>query len=522
MAKIVMDPISRIEGHLSVELDVADGSVASAHVRGDMFRGFEKILIGRNPFDAVQITQRICGVCPISHGITSSRTVESGCGITPNRNGMLLRNLTLAANFLQSHILHFYHLAALDYIDITAVARYTGGDKGLNSVKAWVLEEIRKKKDGPYATTAGAPFLPRYEGEGIYITDDAFNLTAIAHYVQALDIRMKAHRLTALLAGRVPHAIGLVPGGLTGVPDAAGIDEAKRLLEEIETFVNTAYYPDIVVLAKTIGDGGAVGRFDDFMSYGEFPENTGGTGRYFPRGIVTGKTAATVNEKNITEQVAHSRYSSPSDMHPSRGETEAQVEKSSAYSWLKAPRYSGKPLEVGPLARIIVGYMAGHTDIVREVGALTAELNVGLTHLTTAVGRHAARMIECRLLCTRAKSWLGQLSSGDMPRVECAIPDSGDGVGMGEAPRGALGHWISIREGKIGRYQCVVPTTWNASPRDDNGTPGPIEQALVGTPIRDAHNPIEAARIIRSFDPCIACAVHAVEGGKNMARFRVC
>jgi Ni,Fe-hydrogenase I large subunit len=522
MAKLVIDPISRIEGHLSVELDVDGGRVRSARTRGDMFRGFEQILAGRNPFDAVQISQRICGVCPISHGIESSRCVETACNVRPNKNGRLLRNLALASNYLQSHILHFYHLAALDYIDITAVLKYSGNDAKLNYLKAWAASEIAQRKAGVDAMTACAPFLPRYEGAGFYITDTAFNIEAIAHYVTALDMRMKAHRLVAIFAGRVPHAIGLVPGGVTKTPDKETLFEARRILSEISEFVNSSYVPDVVALAKALAGYADLGRYGDFLAYGEFPDGPETGDLYFPRGIVSAGRKMQFDASKITEQVLYSRYSSPSGLHPSEGRTEPAPDKADAYSWIKAPRYDGRPMEVGPLARMMVGYSYGNADIRREIDTLASQLGVTVPQLQSAIGRHAARAVESKLLCKKAFAWLDEVDVNESPRFECQVPDVGEGAGLGEAPRGALGHWISIRNGAIDRYQCIVPTTWNASPRDDGGTPGPIEQALVGAPVADVKNPIEPSRIVRSFDPCIACAVHCLRPGGEIARFRVC
>jgi Ni,Fe-hydrogenase I large subunit len=520
MSRIVIDPISRIEGHLSIELDVDGGKVNSARVRGDMFRGFEKILVGRNPFDAIQIAQRICGVCPVSHGIESARCVENACGTTPNKNGRLLRNLALASNYLQSHILHFYHLAALDYIDITAILTYTGNDVKLRNLKAWAQSELAGPKAGIDAMTACAPFLPRYEGAGFYIQDTDFNIAAIAHYIKALDMRMKAHRLVALFVGRIPHAIGLVPGGVTKTPDKETIAEAGHILREISDFVTTAYLPDVTALAKVLANYCEWGRFDDFLAYGEFPEGPEIRDLYFPRGIVSGGKKVQFDPSKITEQVLYARYGSPSGLHPSQGRTEPKVDKTDAYSWIKAPRYDGKPMEVGPLARLMVGYASGNTDIKQEIDGLTARLGLTVSQLQSSIGRHAARAIESKLLCKKAFAWLDEIDIGDPPRLDCRIPDSGEGAGLGEAARGALGHWISIKNGKIERYQCVVPTTWNASPRDDGGIPGPMEQALVGVPVSDGKNPIEPSRIVRSFDPCLACAVHCVRDREGKTRAR--
>ena len=234
MAKVVLDPITRIEGHLSLELDVQGGVVVDAKSRGDMFRGFEKILQGRNPLDANQITQRICGVCPVSHGLASSKCLDDAFGIEPNNNGRVLRNLAFAANYLQSHIIHFYHLAALDFVDITALLQYKGSDKGLVNLKAWAANELKVKKGRADALTAVGPFLPRYEGKDFYIKDVDTNIDAIAGYVKALDMRIKAHKMCALFVGRMPHAIGLVPGGVTQVPTKDKIKEYRNFLKKLK------------------------------------------------------------------------------------------------------------------------------------------------------------------------------------------------------------------------------------------------------------------------------------------------
>jgi Ni,Fe-hydrogenase I large subunit len=356
----------------------------------------------------------------------------------------------------------------------------------------------------------------------LYIRDAAFNIAAIAHYVKALDIRMKAHRLVATFAGRVPHAIGLVAGGVAKTPDTASLQAAGKILAEISDFVNTAYVPDVVELAKMLPGYTAVGRFREFLAYGEFPDGPEANEPYFPRGIVTAGKRASLDPAKITEQVLNARYSSASNLHPSQGKTQPQPDKQGAYTWVKAPRYNGRPMEVGPLARVMVGYVSGNADIKKEVDALASALGITIGQLQSAIGRHAARAIEAKLLCTKIPQWLESIDTGEKPRSECEIPDTGEGVGLAEAPRGALGHWISVKNGKINRYQCIVPTTWNASPRDDNGTPGPMEQALVGASVTNEKNPMEPARIVRTFDPCLACAIHSVKAGKEIPGVRVC
>ena len=521
MAKVLLDPITRIEGHLSIELDVQNGRVVDAKSKGDMFRGFEMILKGRNPVDANQITQRICGVCPVSHGIASSKCLDGAFGIVPNKNGRLLRNLVLSANYLQSHILHFYHLAALDYVDITAILKYNGSDKKLLGLRDWAKNELEVKKNRQDAVTAVAPFLPRYEGD-FYIKDQDLNIAAIAHYVEALDIRLKAHQMVTLFGGRAPHLIGLVPGGVTQVPTRSGIRQYKKLLKQVEEFINDIYVNDIIAVAKAYSDYFKIGRYTNFLSYGVFEENAEQTEFFFKRGVFDGKKLQEFNSDKIREQVRFARYNSGSNLHPYQGQTNPDPHKGGAYTWLKAPRYENMPMEVGPLARVVVNYLGGNESVKKEVDALLKVFNADIDVVFSTLGRHASRAIECKLLCQRMYEWLDELEVGAMPRSTYEIPDKGQGEGLTEASRGALGHWIIIEDKKIANYQCVVPTTWFCGPRGDDGKLGPVEQALLGTPISDPKNPIEAARVVRSFDPCIACAVHVVEGDKEIGTFKIC
>jgi len=521
MAKVLLDPITRIEGHLSVEVDVQDGKVAEANCRGDMFRVYESILRGRNPVDANQITQRICGVCPVPHGLASSKCCDAAFGIKPNKNGRILRNLVLGANFLQSHIIHFYHLAALDFVDIIAILTYNGSDPQLLAVKAWVKDEIKTKKGRADAVTTAAPFLPRYEGD-FYIKDTDLNVAATQHYLKALDIRLKAHKMVACFGGRVPHLIGLVPGGVTQRPTQPLIDEYKKNLKEVEAFVNEVYINDVIAVAKAYPDYFGLGGFANLLSYGVFEGDEDYKTFLLQRGVITGGKAEAFNPDHITEQVRYARYSSPSGLQPLQEETTPDFDKADAYTWLKAPRYNGLPMEVGPLPRVVVSYMSGNQAVKKEVDTLLALFNADVKALYSVLGRHAARAIESKLICQQLWNWLDELDVDGSPRTSYDIPDNGQGGGFVEAPRGALGHWIVVEGKKIANYQAVVPTTWFCGPRDDKGVPGPVEQALVGAPVSDSKNPIEVARIVRSFDPCIACAVHVVEGDREIGRFRIC
>jgi Ni,Fe-hydrogenase I large subunit len=521
MAKILIDPITRIEGHLSIEIDVQNGKIVDAWSIGDMYRGFERIFVGRNPLDATQLTQRICGVCPISHGIASSKCLENAFGIKPNNNGRILRNLMIGANYLHSHLIHFYHLAALDYVDITALLKYTGGDSKINNLKEWAKNELSVKKNRADAITAVAPFLPRYEGD-FYIKDVDANIEAIAGYVKALEMRMKAHKMVAAVGGRIPHAISLVAGGATQVPNRTMIKEYKKNLREVEKFINQTYVGQVVAVAKAFKDYFKIGTFTNFLSYGLFDLDNDNKKHFLQQGAAYGTKVDAFESDRITEQVRFARYSSGTNLPPLRGQTQAQPGKPGAYTWVKAPRYAGKPMEVGPLARVVVSYLSDNKLVKNEVDSLLKIFNADISAVFSVLGRHAARAIEAKLIAAKLWEWLDELDVNGKPRNYFDIPDNGEGMGLVEAARGALGHWIVIKDKKIANYQAVVPTTWFCGPRGDDGTKGPVEQALIGTPISDPKNPIEAARVVRSFDPCLACAVHVVEGDREIGTFRVC
>jgi Ni,Fe-hydrogenase I large subunit len=520
--KVLIDPLTRIEGHLSIEMDVQNGKVVDAKCRGDMYRGYESILQGRNPVDANQIVMRICGVCPVSHGQASSRCLDDAFKIKPTKNGRLMRNIILGSNYLQSHILHFYHLAALDYVDITAILKYKGSDEGLVRIRDWVNNELKVKKGRSDEMTAAGPFLPRYEGKDFYIKDVDTNISAIAGYVKALDIRQKTHQMVAAFGGRAPHPIALVPGGVTTEPTKERIKIIKKYLKETEKFVNETYIPHVIAVAKAYPDYFKLGKYDSFMSYGLFDKDEDRKSFMFEQGVYTGNKIFKFDSSRIREQVKYARYKSGSNLHPLKGETIADPEKRDAYTFVKAPRYDDKPMEVGALARIAIAYKSGNKAVKKELDAVLKIFNSEVPVAFSVLGRHASRAIECKLIAAEMVKWLDDLDSHGKTRNSYTIPDSCEGEGLIEAPRGALGHWIVIKDKKIANYQAIVPTTWFCSPKDDKGVRGPVEQALIGTPISDPKNPIEAARVVRSFDPCLACAIHVVEGDSGISKFRVC
>jgi len=485
VAKIVIDPVTRIEGHLKIETTVEDGVVKDARSTGNLFRGIELILRGRDPRDAQVITQRICGVCPQSHGVAAALNLDSAFGISDKipDNARIMRNLIQGAHVAQDHILHFYHLAALDYVDVTDVAKYEGRDLELNSVKDFIARG---------------------------------NQAATAHYIEALEIRRIGHEMVSIFSGKVPHSVGIVPGGVTATPTVDMIASFLWKLRRLQSFIDNTYIPDVLAVAGAYPDYCEIGSgCRNLLSYGAYdlegkePDLTLRK-RLFSQGVTSADLkAGKLDTGKIAESVKHSWYeSSTTGRHPTKGETKPEYGKDGAYSWVKAPRYDGKVYEVGPLARVAVTYASGDPVMKKMVDSALGELKASPAALFSVMGRHLARALSAKFIADSMEKWLLELKPGEPTFVEYTIPEESTGVGLTEAARGALGHWIEIKEQKIANYQCVVPTTWNASPRDDNENPGPIEQAIIGTKIKDKNNPFEIVRIVRSFDPCLACAVH--------------
>ncbi len=465
--KITIDPVTRIEGHLKMTVEVEDGVIKDAYSSGTMWRGIEVILKGRDPRDAGVITQRICGVCPMAHGTASILAIDDAFKVKVPDNGRIIRNLLLGANHLQSHILHFYHLAALDYVQ------------------------------GPDV----APFVPRYKGD--YRLPKKLNDQYVGHYLQALEMRKKCHEMLAVFGGKMPPQITMVVGGVTVHPTVDKIASFLWRLREIRDFVENVYLPDVLGVAEVYADYGKIGvGHGNLLAYGGFPLDGAGKEKLFKSGRYIKGRVLIMDPAKITEDVKYSWYKdSTSGKAPFDGMTEPEAEKAGAYTWLKAPRYDDQPYEVGPLARMWVN----------------GDYRQGIS----VIDRHAARVLEAKKLAQVMEDWLLQLKPGEPACAETKVPDSGEGMGLTEGARGALGHWLKVKGKKIENYQAIVPTTWNCGPRDDKGVRGPVEEALVGTPIADADNPLEIVRIIRSFDPCIACAVHLIKPSGEMNKFRV-
>jgi hydrogenase large subunit len=460
---IKINPVTRIEGHLGIEvtIDTVNGQlqITDAKSDGTVFRGFETILQGRDPLDATHITQRICGVCPIAHGMASAMTLDEAYGVTAPTNGRVIRNLVLGANFIQSHILHFYHLAALDYINTEGIINI-------------------------------APWSPRFVTPDMVTGDVAAAL--VGNYVQALEMRRKAHQLGAIFGGKMPCSPVFIPGGATNRPTSQAITDFRTLLTELRGFIDNVMVPDVLAVAGVFPEYYQIGQgCGNFLAYGVFDLTADGSSKLLARGRYTNGQLQPVNAAQITESVKYSRYTASSgNLNPSAGQTIPDAQKSGAYSWLKAPRYLNLVHEVGPLARMYV--------------------NGDYSNGISVLDRLAARVLETKKIADAMDGWLNQIVVGQPVYTYAATPSSSTGIGLTEAARGALGHWASISSSKISRYQIITPTNWNASPKDDFEQHGPIEQALIGTPIADLEQPIEVLRVIHSFDPCLSCAVHMV------------
>jgi Ni,Fe-hydrogenase I large subunit len=438
--------------------------------------------------------------------LASIRAQEMAYAVAPSPNGRLLQNLILAANTLQSHILHFYHLAALDYVDATAVLKYAGRDASLCGLKNWVETSLERWKQGLEAFPA-APLLPRFEAG--YLADAGLNHSLLAHYVEAFEIRRLAHEMAAVFAARMPHSTSIVPGGCTQAPTEDRIAGYRSRLKRIAEFVQGVFLPDVIALCRGFPQYWEIGAgYGHLLCYGGLDLDDRGQKLFAPGAVIGGKWEP-FDAAAIAEEVGFSWFASSDRLHPSRGETRPDPKKAGAYSWLKAPRYKGLPMEVGPLARILVNYRGAKPwSEKQEVDSFLRLLGVGPEKLVSVLGRIAARAVESHLVARQAAKWLGQLEPNGPPTRDFKRVKNASGYGLVEAPRGALGHWIAIENGKIKHYQCVVPTTWNCSPRDNAGQPGPLEKALEGLEVADRDQPVEIGRVVRSFDPCLACAVH--------------
>ncbi|MCP4131106.1 MAG: nickel-dependent hydrogenase large subunit [bacterium] len=517
MKKIKINPMSRIEGHLDITVTVANNTIEEAHLSGALFRGLELILKDRDPLDATIFTQRICGVCPASHAMTSALCLDEAFGISGSihKNARIIRNLILGANIIQSDLLHFYHLAILDYVDITAVQNYKGSNPDLTSVKKFLKRGIL------------GPFIPRYEGDYRLPAND--NITAIKHYIEAFNKRSDAHEMLAIFGGKMPHQCGIAAGGATVKPTIENKTTFLQILNGIRDFINNEYLHDVLTITKYYKDYCTIGPgCGKFLSYGCFDLKDGNPDqatrkRLMQQGLInTALEIEKLDISKITEDIKYSWYDGSSNLPPSEGETNPNPYKKEAYSFIKSPRYGGTVVETGPVARVLVNYTAHHKATRELVDRILSDIGMDITVFFSIMGRNIARFIECKLIADAMAEWIMELDPDEPLYTEYTIPDESEGFGISGAPRGALGHWMKIENSKIKKYQIVTPTTWNASPRDANNKPGPIEQTLTGLPVEDEKNPFEIVRAVRAFDPCIACAVHVLKpSGDVIGKFRV-
>jgi [NiFe] hydrogenase large subunit len=528
MARITIDPVTRIEGHLKIEVEVAGGVVTGAWSCGTLFRGLELILKDRSPKDAWLFAQRVCGVCTYVHGVASVRAVENAAAITVPQNAVVVRNLLMGGQYVHDHPMHFYHLHGCDWIDFISALK---ADPVATATLAATVSPLAPSFDFAAVKTrlaafAGSgrlgPFAGGWWGHPAYVLTPEENLLFAAHYLYALRQQIKAAQMHAIFGAKNPHIQSLRVGGITCKYDLTQlrIAEFRTLLTDMRSYIDTVYVPDAKYIAaryKTWIYGG----FANYLTFGDFADSSASSSApLLPAGIILNKSVGSVNAvdiSGITEQVAHSWYSGTAQ-HPSSGTTVpayTAYDTAGKYSWLKAPRYNGAPMEVGPLARMLVAYGSGVAPVKAAIDSALADTGLGLPDMHSTIGRILARAIETKMIADAMDGWLSGIDPAGITSSATPVPASCSGRGLGEAPRGALGHWIDVRNNVISNYQMVVPSTWNLSPRDSNETPGPVEQALIGTPVADASRPLEILRVVHSFDPCLACAVHVLEDGKK-------
>jgi hydrogenase large subunit len=581
--RIVVDPVTRIEGHLRVEAEVdGNNNITRASSSGTMVRGIEIILQGRDPRDAWAFAQRICGVCTLVHGMASIRSVEDALDYPIPPNAQLIRNLMIAAQYVHDHVMHFYHLHALDWVDVVsalnadpkatselaqAISKYPKSSPGYFS-------DIQKRVKDLVASGQLGIFANGYWGHPAYKLPPEANLMAVAHYLEALSWQRDVVKLHAIFGGKNPHPNFLVGGSPSPISagenmvgggmeatalNAVGLQQVRDVITQMQYFVDNVYLPDTLAIASFYKDwferGEGVGNF---LSYGDLPmgDINDQSSFLFPRGAILNRDLSKIHEvdlhdpEQIQEFVAHAWYDystgKESGLHPYDGETSLNytgpkppyeyLDVDADYSWLKSPRWRGHAMEVGPLARVLLLYANGHEQTKELATMALQQLDLPITAMFSTMGRTAARTLESKIVADQMMGWYDQLvanvRAGDVkvhneeywdPSTWHKTEKIRKGAGFMEAPRGALAHWSVIEDGKLSNYQAVVPSTWNAGPRDAQGQYGPYEAALMDNhQLADSHQPLEILRTIHSFDPCIACAVHMVgDDGQELVKVKV-
>lgn len=563
--RIVVDPITRIEGHLRVEAEVKGGKIVDAYSSGTMIRGIEKILKGRDPRDAWAFTERVCGVCTTVHALASVRCVENALGIVIPPNAELVRNLMFCAQYVQDHVVHFYHLHALDWVDVVNALKANPKDTSniAQSISRWpksspkYFADVQNRIKAFIESGQLGIFANGYWGHPAYKLPPAVNLLAVAHYLEALDWQKEVVKIHTIFGGKNPHPNYLVGGAPCSINpedamplNAERLAKVSQLIKEAIQFVEQVYIPDLMAVASFYKDwfkyGGGLANF---LCYGDLPmHGYNDPSKFkFPRGAILNKNLNEVLEvsgedpEQVQEYITHSwyKYSAGDNraLHPWDGETDfnytgpkppyEHLNVDEKYSWLKTPRWKDNPMEVGPLARLLVAYASGSEEVQEIVNWALKELKVPVSALFSTLGRTAARGLETKLVVNWMKEFHQQLitniKNGDTRMFNeekwhpKTWPTQAKGVGLSEAPRGALAHWIVIKDEKIANYQLVVPSTWNASPRDLQGKRSAYEASLLTTPVANSNQPLEILRTIHSFDPCVACAVHLYDpDGKHI------
>ena len=553
MSRITIDPVTRIEGHLRIDAEIDGGVVRKAWSSGQMFRGIERILQGRDPREAWLFTQRFCGVCTTVHAIASVRAVENALQLQVPLNAQYIRNLILAAHAMHDHIVHFYHLSALDWVDVVSALQADPAKTSAlaETLSTWPgnsrmkLTAVRDKLKGFVDNGQLGIFQNGYWGHPAMKLSPEVNLLAVSHYLEALEQQRRINQVVAILGGKTPNIQNLAVGG---VANAINLDnqatlnmdklyQVKDLIDEIQAFIQQVYFVDVCAIGAMYADWLTYGKgVTNYLSVPDLPLDSAGTQFDFPGGVIMNGDLSSVQEirtfnepffkENVTESIARAWYDGDWTKHPFEEDTEPRYtsfQDNGKYSWVKAPRFKGHPMQVGPLAQVLSGIALGHKPTVKwATKTLETAGSIAKTTLTPAVlhstlGRHAARMIRTQIIAELAqKHWnllVNNIAKGDTSIYNEPVFPKGEqrGFGFHEAPRGTLSHWVVIRDGKIANYQAVVPSTWNAGPRDEKDQPGPYEASLVGNPVADAERPLELIRTVHSFDPCLACAIHTVD-----------
>ena len=562
--RITIDPITRIEGHLRIDVEVDNNAVSNAWASCTMWRGIENIVRGRDPRDAWLFTQRFCGVCTTVHAMASVRSVEDALKLEVPLNAQYIRNLILIAHALHDHIVHFYQLSALDWVDILQIPKAdpVATAKLAESLSPWTRNsktEFKAAQDRVKAVAASGQlgiFMNGYWGHPAMHLSPEVNLLAFTHYIQALEYQRKALQVVGILGGKTPHIQNLTVGGVANAIDldsssALDMDRLEMirvLLDEVVQFVNQVYFIDVCAVAAMYPEWFKIGKgVNSYLAVPDLPLDSAGStydlpGGYIMNGNIAGvhpfKTASDKDFRDgVSEDVAHAYYHGDKPLHPWKGVTDPDFtgwDGDQKYSWVKAPRFNGAPMQVGPLAQVLVGYAQGHPltkkyagKAIETIGAV-GHIQVTPGMLESTLGRHGARAIRAAMLAELAQKHLqllvDNIAKGDYSVHNQPVFPSGEveGVGTHEAPRGTLSHWVVVKDGKIKNYQAVVPSTWNASPRDASGAHGPYEASLLHTPLARPEEPLEVLRTVHSFDPCMACACHTFDpSGRQIAKVKV-